>query len=267
MAEHATPYFLYILNSEFEKKKNKNDAYSVRAFAKFIQINPGVLNQIMNKKRTLSLDQAKKISEVLVLHETEKDLFLRSAFYSKKVLDDLQKERIDSNTMSLGCETTYNKVSTEWEHYAYVALMDVENYTNDHNWASVKLGVTKERLDTVVQNLLDTKVITLDNGNYICDCDKVSFDVSRDSIAFKDSQKENLQLALDRLYQYDQTKNHFSSMTLAIEPKNIHRAKILIDDFVTRITSLLEDGERKDVYKVCVQLFPASLTESELEDL
>lgn len=266
MSDHITPYYLHLLNEDYQTRNKRNSSYSIRAYAKQLDINPGVLNQILNGKRGLPFQLAKKVIEKLKLTEKQEDLFMRSAFYSRQELDNLQKERSYKNVFLMTEEEKYTKIMCEWEYYAFIALMDVHNFSDDLNWIASKLGVVPGRIEEIIAVLIGLKIIKKGDNTFLCDFDKISYGIDRDSEAFKTVQKNNMLIASKKIDQYANEICHFNSLTLSVQPKNIRQAKLLIDDFIVRITSLLEDGEQVDVYKFCVQLFPISLTETEREE-
>lgn len=67
-----------LLQEKFIKKKQNNPAFSLRAFARVIEISPAKLSQIMNKKQGLSMKCAKNICKKLNLSEEEKNWFCNS---------------------------------------------------------------------------------------------------------------------------------------------------------------------------------------------
>ena len=57
---HSTYHDL--INEEFEKRKQINSAYSLRAFARDLGISAPRLSQILNKKQGLSLNAAQNLA-------------------------------------------------------------------------------------------------------------------------------------------------------------------------------------------------------------
>lgn len=263
MSEHINPFYLHLLNEDYRKRNIRNNAYSIRAFAKQLEVNAGVLNQIMNGKRGLPYQVAEKIIGKLDLTEKEQDLFMRSAFYSKQELDILQKERSYKNVFLMTDQEKFCKVMSEWEYFAFIALMDVFNFSDNIEWAAKKLNISLGRMEEVISVLLKLDIIKKGHKTYTGDFDKITSQIERDSHMFKVVQKNNLNMAIEKIDKYTSEECHFSSITLAIQPRNIQRAKLLTEEFILRLTSLLEDGNQEDVYKCCVQLFPISLTENE----
>lgn len=67
-----------LLLEKFEQKKKSNPAYSLRAFARYLEISVSKLSQILNRKQGLSLKSAEAISLKLNLNTEEKEWFCDS---------------------------------------------------------------------------------------------------------------------------------------------------------------------------------------------
>lgn len=70
--------YLQILQREFDKKKEKNPRYSLRIFARHLDIDHSTLSQIFSRKRGISEKLAQKIVDNLTLTHHEKQKFLTS---------------------------------------------------------------------------------------------------------------------------------------------------------------------------------------------
>ncbi len=65
------------LQNVYETRKMKNSLYSMRAFARDIQISQTLISFIWNDKRPLTLKQAKKVQENLMLEGNLEELFVK----------------------------------------------------------------------------------------------------------------------------------------------------------------------------------------------
>lgn len=68
------------LKSEFTKRKTKNPNFSVRAFARWLELSPAQVSQVMSGKRPLTLKALEKINKKLDISPFE-----------KQTLENLQK--------------------------------------------------------------------------------------------------------------------------------------------------------------------------------
>lgn len=77
MASLKTAY-LVLLNSEFDRRRSINSRYSVRAFAKFLNVDPSFLSKVLGGKLLPSLEAGVKILDHLKWALPDRRIFLRS---------------------------------------------------------------------------------------------------------------------------------------------------------------------------------------------
>jgi transcriptional regulator with XRE-family HTH domain len=63
---------LEALHSEFAKRRSKNERYSLRAFARFLQLEPSYLSKVLRGHRRMSLPTITKIAERLRITDGDK---------------------------------------------------------------------------------------------------------------------------------------------------------------------------------------------------
>ena len=69
---------------------------------------------------------------------------------------------------------------------------------------------------------------------------------------------QDLELSRKSLESDSASIRDFASLTIAIDPKRLLEARRVIRDFRDRFSSSFEVGERSEVYKLSIQLFPLS---------
>lgn len=79
------PYHVKLLLREIEKRKEKNQRYSLRAFASFLDVAPSTLSRILSNSQELSIAGTKNIIKKLQLSEEEKFLFIASVAEEKRL--------------------------------------------------------------------------------------------------------------------------------------------------------------------------------------
>jgi PAS domain S-box-containing protein len=100
-------YHLDFLELELNRRKNNNSRYSLRAFAKFLDIGPATLSRILNGQQDLSIAITKKILNKLKVSSEERVLFISSVLKEKKemvgdlVLNSLTNENLDNLEVDL----------------------------------------------------------------------------------------------------------------------------------------------------------------------
>ena len=81
-----SPFFREFLLQELTRRKGVNRAYSLRAFAKAMNLNPATLSQILSGKANPTLRTTKKILEAISIDSRNRRRFIHSV-----IATELQK--------------------------------------------------------------------------------------------------------------------------------------------------------------------------------
>lgn len=106
------------LIKEFKKRKNKNKAYSMRAFAKSLKMDSSTLTQILSGKRKLSFVTAKKIVQLLSLDKATQNILLLS-------YDDLNKKFLCEEDFFVPNEELSTELMSHWEYYTILSYLEI----------------------------------------------------------------------------------------------------------------------------------------------
>ncbi len=87
MSESEELYYLEFLKKEFNRRKDGNSLYSLRAFALNLDIDSSLLSKIMNEKLLPTLDTADKICKSLKLDHKQAKLFMTSIADEKACIE------------------------------------------------------------------------------------------------------------------------------------------------------------------------------------
>ncbi|OFZ27365.1 MAG: hypothetical protein A2381_12430 [Bdellovibrionales bacterium RIFOXYB1_FULL_37_110] len=256
-------FYLEKLKSEFSLRQRYNSNYSLRAFARDLKIDSSNLSAILRNKRNLPTRRAKSIADVLKLSPKEMALFIGSTYRKKMTLD---KIKIIKESKRYLLDESYYHVIAEWEHYAFLQLLKVDGFKHNIEWIAKRLGISKDRANIVINNLLRLKMIELKkDGTYhrITAALETSEDI--ESRALQKSHIENLELAKVKLEKTEVTKRDYSSITFAVDPKKIPEAKAIIREFQEKLYTLMSVSNPKEVYIFSSQLFPTTNMEYQNE--
>ncbi|MBI2609108.1 MAG: DUF4423 domain-containing protein [Deltaproteobacteria bacterium] len=75
-------------------------------------------------------------------------------------------------------------------------------------------------------------------------------------ISLRKAHSHNLMLAQKSLEHDDLSTRDFTAVTMALDPEKLNDAKKMIREFRDKLSLYLSSGKKKEVYKLCVQLFP-----------
>ncbi len=240
------------LNSKLLEKKQRNEAYSLRSFARDLDISPGVLSKILNSKFTPSLAMALKITNQLKLRRIEQRVFV------KAVVEDLMAEDENQNLIDFNeFDIDHYEIVSKWYNYAILELTLVENFKSDETWIASKFGLPVEIVTDAVERLLDVGMLEKVNGVL----KKTNFNITTSNKhlttpGLKEYQKSILSLAKESVDEVSFERRSMQTMTMAIDAKKVETARTMIEDFLNDMCEFLEADSQKEVYQMSVALFP-----------
>lgn len=78
-------YYVEILQREFDNRREENARYSLRAYAKFLDMDPSSLSAVLRGKRLFPLKKVEFVSSKLHLEGEDRRRFLQSVFNAHKL--------------------------------------------------------------------------------------------------------------------------------------------------------------------------------------
>lgn len=239
-----------ILKSEYSRRRVSNPAYSLRAFANFLDISPGRLSEYFNGKRSITNTAQKKIMRRLQLE----DFFYLNEqnFQDEKTAEAL-----------LLSDTTFNIISNDL-HYSILSLMDTKGFVSDVTWIASRLNCEPLDVRLAIERLISVGLLKK-VGHQLVKLKanlKTSSDIEKKAI--KEAHLNVLKHASEALMEIPIELREISTVTFAIDMKKIKLAKQLITNFRRRLCALLETPSASEVYRLNIQLIPISkITQSE----
>lgn len=251
--------FAAILFEEFEKCKATNPRYSIRAFARKININPATLSSVFKGKRKLPRKYAIDIVDRLKLRDGRRYRFLRSLKVEEipalKIEDITDLTETDRRLLD---PQTHRHIITEWEYFAIFHLLEIPEAWTAKSVAS-RLNISFERASEVLSGLEAVGLVTNHQGVYHMTT-KVGLRTTNDipCETLREAHQNELELAIQKLNSTPVERRCFSSRTMAIDKSQLPRAKKAIQRFSQEMGEIMTDSNLNDVYILAIQLFPVT---------
>lgn len=251
------------LQDELVRRCKTNPRYSLRSFAKHLQINPSLLSKILRGQVGVSAKRFEKICERMALGPGEREQLAigenRKRTFKKQ--DSLFKELRNTSVQMRDMADQF-QVIADWYHYALLELISIENFQPDERWIAKTLGISFAEVVEARERLVRLGMLAIDeNGKWKDSSGNVSNSSGQyTSIALRKLQTQVLNLALGALETVPIEKRLQGSMTLAIDASLVPSAKEKIVAFQRALaTSLQEESRTKNsVYQMTVSFFPVT---------
>ncbi len=222
-------FYIQKINEVFSLKQRQNPQYSLRAYARDIGLHSSTLSQILKGRRPLPLKVAPLVIKKLGLGPKERTLFMESLHQIKTKID---KIKISEHDLRYMLDESYFRTIAEWEHYAIYTLFDLDNFTPSFENFSVHLGITIQRAEVVVNNLLTCGLLVYDHTGALSKSFvnlRTTEDI--DSQALILAHLETLEMGKKKLEAVDVELRDFSSITIAMDLKKLPELKTIIREF------------------------------------
>lgn len=244
MVPHS-PYHA-LLEEAFKARREKNPSYSLRAFSRSIGISVTTLSKVLRYQRTLSPKNIRKLASFLELSPFETEALFPNKF--KPAKNATSQER-------LLAEDEF-KVISDWFYFAILNLAQTTKCRADAPWVAKRLGISSLEAHSAILRLERMGFLERKAGRLHRTVNPMRTTSGVPNTAIKKLHRQQLELARQAIYRVPLDKQDITSVTIAIDPAKIGVAKKKIEDFRNYLADLLEEGEKKEVYLLSVQLFP-----------
>lgn len=247
LREEEKKIFRLWLQKQFTERCKKNPRYSLRAFAKHLNLDASSLSQILSGKRPVSKNLVGGICAQLSAGPRELQAF---GLINVPTGEGQTYLQVSLDTFS---------VISEWYHYAILELTFVSGFKTDSKWIARKLSITVEEAKAAIERLKRLGLVLEENGSLVKSSKLITNHSNvNTSAAHKELQKQFIEKALLAVDEVVSEEKDITSMTMAINEENLEKARELIKKFRRDMCALLEDGEQSRVYNLGIQLYPIS---------
>jgi len=243
---------LWLENLIAEKIK-RNPQFSLRAFARMVDVSPAVLSRILSGKRKLTFNLATRIADALVLGPVERET-LYSFFLGSSLEEKTEEEKVQKE-LSIDC---FNAMK-EWYHYGITQLLYIESFKEDSKWIAKMLSITELEARMAIERLLRLEILDRDeNGKLYRTATHLSTTTDIASAGIRHFQKQILEKSIESLESVDVLERDITSITIAINEERLAEAKQEIKKFRLKMAEFLGTGEKTRVYNLGIHLIPLS---------
>lgn len=234
------------LIQEFEKRSGLNPKYSLRAFARDLNIHSGTLSGILNQRRAVGAKVLKHILKSLPLTTSERRKIL-SEIIAGKELNSTVPPLLDEETLA---------IVQDWEHFAILAFLQLKNKKHSAGEISRDFNLDPARTLRVLNNLEKAGLLSREGNKIVSQQKSLMTSRGIPSPALREAHRQYIDKAKESLEKVGVQERDITGTTMAISSKNLPKAKELIQQFRSDLSELLEHGTPDEVYRLNIQLFP-----------
>ena len=243
------------LNEAFSETQVKNPSFSLRAFARRLNLSPSALSEILKGKRRVSKKLANRVVSNLCLNPEEARSLL--CLFPEKPLRREMTSHYQTPYVQLSMDQFH--LIAEWYHFAILSLAETTDFRDDCSWIARRLNLRVQEAQGALERLERLQLLKRDVDGRLrpTGLEYGTSDDVRD-VSVRKAHAHNLELAKRSLDEDSVTVRDFTATTMAIDISKLPVAKKMIREFHDKLCAYLETGPKKEVYKLSVQFIPLS---------
>lgn len=254
-----------VLQTTLRKKllelQSKNGSYSVRAFAKKLNLQPSATNEILKGERKVSKKVAEKIATRLQLDPTERSELL-SLFPDKLKRNKVGSNNVENSLEALKLSSEQFSLISEWIHFALLSFMKTKDFKEDYRYLATKFSVSENTIKKALERMISINLVKRDkNGKLIRTTSKVNTTDDIKDISLQKAHISDMDMAKDKIQSLDVLQRDFSFLIFNGNPKYLPKAKEILRKAQDDLEKLMDQDEASEVYKLCTYLFPLTNVE------
>lgn len=246
--------FRRYLQDEFVNRSERNRRYSLRAFAKALNIGSSDLSKILANKRGITPKLVRRLAEPLKLSDTQVRLFVNSLKNTNATSSE------ETNFRNLSDDTF--RIVADWYHFGILELMKLSSFQADVNWIAKQLQLSPVAVNIAIERLQRVGFILVNSDGSWRDGVGPTSMISnfRSTKARRHLQQQVLELAVNALDNVPITEREQSAVIMAIDSSRLEDAKRLIDKFRRDLIAVLAgpNSNKDRVAILNLSLFPAT---------
>lgn len=256
-----------ILKEELSLRCKHNSHYSLRAFARDLEVAPSRLSEVLNGKQGLSRKAATAIADKLDFNLEEQEYFcdLVTSIHSRSKdereaaqarVEQARKEFDEDHHFKL--ETF--KVLSEWYHGAIFEMCKMDDFKFDKFYIAKKLKISTIQVELAVERLVRLGMLRIDDDMLLS---LPSAGIGRPKLStppaecIKMAHKQCITKACDALYSQTQEQREMHTNIFAMDKDDLQQAKLEIQTFLRQFIKNRKDlaAKKDEVYCFSLQLF------------
>ena len=243
--------FRHWLQEEFLRRRAKNSAYSLRAFAAHVDVDQSLLSKVFRGQRKFSDSAMQAIG--LRLDATP------------ALIANFNERQVAKSSYDL-VSNDHLSVIADWFHFAILELMKTRGFKNDFEWISQRLGIHCSEVQIAFERLERLGYIAharSRKGWTLLKPDNSWTSRIETSSARKKLQKTLIDKAGSAIELTDFKLRENASLTVAVDPKLLPRIREKMQQFSREIDQMIADhGQETEVYQLVLSLFPLTNDDS-----
>ena len=239
--------FQNVLLKKLSEIQSKNPSYSMRSFARRVDLSPSAVSEILRGRRNVSVKKMKEVLGRLHLSPSEIGQLTMSKTAGSQLLAPSAEYRKLSADQYFAISDSH--------YFAILSLIDTKSFQGQQEEICRRLGLSRSFVAQAIERLERLKLLKIQKGKIVSLGGNVTTTDDVKDLALQKAQRQNLEMALEALETQSVEERDFISLTLAMDPADVPAVKKRVRDFLLALNNEFEGRNKKKVYKTNVQFF------------
>ena len=242
-----------IIRKEFDKRRQNNPKYSLRAFARDFKVSPSFLSEVLSEKARFSKEQGLHwatmnrltASEIVFFGELVDLCDGRTDAIRNAAKMRLNRLRVDSDVEKLRIDSF--RLISDWHHFAIIEALKLPDAEHTPDWLAAHFGVSKGIVTDSLRRLERLKFLErAADGRYtILKPRSITGGVPSEFI--RHFHASILEKATAAIFSQPVDARDLSATIIAFDSALMPKYRELIDEFRKKVIDLANSSPTKDV--------------------
>ena len=258
--------FREFLKADFQERKSRNPAFSIRAMAAKLELNSSTLTRIFNEKRNIGKNLMPRFVKFLGLRSREAEYFYHLVTFCQaksehqRMAEYRELAHLRNGRVKEVAQSRY-AFYEEWYFSAVRELLRFYPFSGDYQALGKMLDppITVQEAKRAINLLLKLGFIDHFNHAFAVRDTSISTGEVWQGTAIQRFHQETLGKAVEAVERIPRQERDFSTMTMCYSAEGYKKARELLKRTREELARIEEcDPQRNRVYQVNMQLFPLS---------
>ena len=252
--------FRLFLRQDLVQRCRKNPKYSLRAYARYFEIEPSALSRILRGERALTPRMFNRLADRCNLSPDlrrgyEKRL-LPQAVTNNGLTEEIRFQELTEDRF---------RMISDWHHWALLELIRTKEFSPHKRSVASRLGISVAEVADAFERLERLGLIKKIGNTYkVLNSEITTVGIPGSGVALRRLQRQYLEKAIYALENVPFDLRDQSTVTLACDPKDLPLLKDRLKSLRREMAILMDRSRhKKSVYALTLSLFP--LTQEPLE--
>jgi len=262
--EHSN--YRSFLKEVLVERKRKNEAYSLRAMARDLDLRPSHLSDIQKGSKNISLQNAYAVAVKLGLNTKQTDYFVllvqleqaKTPQHKESILSKLNL--INGKTEVRDLSVDMFKIMADWYHIPIVEMTALDDFDFTPRNIAERLDISIQEVELALERLERLEMLEKDeDGRYHKTVSNYVFKSNKPNPALRQFHHQMMSKAQHSLTTQTPEEKYVGSQTFSIDVNQLGEARNIIEECRAKLVELFNRvnraGKRTETYHFGVQLF------------